>query len=164
MKTLPVFTLFLFLFSIMNAQVIDIKDSTFIPNSASFNISYSPNDFILKISIVTINFTNGKQGIGLSVITKEIEKKPDIRIDSIVLSTSDLKTLVLNHPYKTSVASTYDGGYLMSAIHWLSKADVIFIKSETINRIMLTIDKKPLVIEVDKKSQREIKKITNKNL
>jgi len=164
MKLYSGIALFLLLALKANAQIIDIKDSNLILNSTPVNIIYTPADFILKISIVTINFTNGKQGIGLSVMTKEIEKKPDIRIDSVVLSTSDFKTLTLNHPYKTSVTNTYDGGYLISAIHWLSNADIAFIKTETINRIVLTIDKKPLVIEVDKKSQREIKKLADKDL
>jgi len=164
MKLYSGIALFLLLALKANAQIIDIKDSNLILNSTPVNIIYTPADFILKISIVTINFTNGKQGIGLSVMTKEIEKKPDIRIDSVVLSTSDIKTLTLNHPYKTSVTNTYDGGYLISAIHWLSNADIAFIKTETINRIVLTIDKKPLVIEVDKKSQREIKKLADKDL
>ena len=164
MKLFSGVALFLFLTATTSAQVIDIRDSTFILNSQPVNIIYTPVDLILKISIATINFANGKQGIELSIITKETEKKPEIRIDSIVLSTSDFKTLILKHAYKTAVTTTYDGGYLMSAIHWLSNADIAFIKNETINRIVLTIDKKPMVIEVNKKSQREIKKIANKDL
>ncbi len=164
MKLFSGISLFLFLTATTSAQVIDIRDSTFIPNSQPINIVYTPVDFILKISFATINFANGKQGIELSMLTKETQKKPEIRIDSIVLSTSDFKTLILNHAYKTAVTTTYDGGYLMSAILWLSNADIAFIKNETINRIVLTIDKKPLLIQVDKKSQREIKKVANKDL
>jgi hypothetical protein len=163
MKICSCIALFLFLASAVNAQTDYIKDSMFIANTSPLNINYSPKELILKISVSTINFANGKQGIELSLMTKETEKKPEIRIDSIVLSTNDFKTLTLNHPYKTSIINTYDGGYLMTAIHWLSKPDIDFLKGETINRIVLTIDQKPLVIEVEKKSQREIKKMADTN-
>lgn len=163
MKIFSGIALFLFLASAATAQTDYIKDSTFIPNTSPLNIAYSPKELILKFSVATINFANGKQGIEFSLMTKETEKRPEIRMDSIVLSTNDFKTLTLNHPYKTSIINTYDGGFLMTAIHWLGKADIDFLKAETINRIVLTIDQKPLVIEVEKKSQREIKKMAGAN-
>ncbi|HXB44300.1 MAG TPA: hypothetical protein VNV85_09605 [Puia sp.] len=154
-------TLFLFLASAVKGQADTIKDSTFIPNSAPVNIAYSPTDLVTKISIFTINFANGKQGIVLAFMTKETEKRPAIRIDSIVLSAKDFKTLLLQHPYKTNVISTFDGGYIMTVIHWLSKTDIDFIKAETITKLVLTVNEKPLVIDVKKKSQHDIKKIAH---
>lgn len=161
MKIVSATTLFLFLMATANAQADIIKDSTFIPNSSPVNIIYSPTDLVIKISLFTIHFINGKQGIELSFMTKETEKKPEIRIDSMVLSSNDYKTLLLNHPYKTDVVGTFDGGYIITGIHWLSKPDIDFIKAETITKIVLTVNKKPLVIDIEKKSQREIKKMAN---
>jgi hypothetical protein len=157
-------TLFFFLAATVKGQADTIKDSTFIPNSPPVNIAYSPTDLVIKISIFTINFADGKQGIALTFMTKETEKKPVIRIDSIVLSAKDFKTLLLNHPYKTDVINTFDGGYIMTVIHWLSKPDINFIKAETITKLVLTVNKRPLVIEIEKKSQREIKKIAQSDL
>jgi hypothetical protein len=97
-------------------------------------------------------------------MTKETEKEPAIRIDSIVLSTNDYKTLILDHAYKTDITGTFDGGYIMTVIHWLSKPDIDFIKAETITKIVLAVEKKPLVIDIEKKSQRAIKKIANSDL
>jgi hypothetical protein len=161
MKKISTVIIFIFLAATANSQTADIKDSNIIFTSKPINIIYSPTDLITKISIATKKFANGKQGIEFSFITKETENKPEIRTDSIILNASDFKTLTINHPYRNNEIATFDGGYFQSAIHWLSISDIDFIKKETITKIVLSINKKPLVIDLNKKSQTGIKKLAD---
>ena len=139
---------------------IDFKDSTFSFTSERTIISYSPQDFISQLTVSTIKFLNGRKGIDFSLITKRKRKTPDIRQDSIILTTYN-KNILLSNPYRDTTFYRYDGGLSCEVIHILSNAEIESIKESLITEIILTVDGLPYKIRFKKKSQIKLTGIFN---
>ncbi len=138
------------------------KDTTISFISDQTNISYLPVDLVSNFSYSILKFKNGQSGIEFSLVTKRREPPPSIRLDSIILKSSFGKILVLNTPKFDTVYYRSDGGLFLMTIHWLDKVKEVYLETESIESIILAIDKKALVLKLTKKSQQELTEIADR--
>ncbi len=164
MKIITTFIIFYLGTILCYSQPVNNTDTTVTFTSDKLNISYSPSNLFSKISIATNKFASGRQGIEFSLTTKQKLKTPNIRIDSIILKSSVDKILTLNNPYRDTVYYRKDGGLSLMTIHWLNNTQLKMLRQEIITTIILTVDEKPLIIKITKKSQKQFNEVAKKNL
>ena len=138
------------------AQPIGVKDTTVIRTSNVKNLSGFNPDPVSKVSMTAETFLNGRHGIEFTFTTKKKKVPPVIRLDSILLHAVTIKTLTLTHPYRDKIFAGRHRTRIYSVIMYLEPADWAFLKEEKIAEIGIIIDNKPLVLPLDKKSQRSL--------
>ena len=137
------------------SQSIGGRDTTVIRTSTVAGLSGFLQDPVAKVTVTAETFLDGRQGVEFTFTTHKRKTPPVIRLDSILLYSVSLKTLTLHKPYRHSVTSRR-GVLVYSAIHYLENADWEFIRKEEVADIGLIIDGKPIMLPLDKKSQRKV--------
>ena len=156
MKTILTFIL-IFCSITTYSQNIDIRDTTINFISDKIYTQYSQPNPIADISVYLIKFNSGKKGISFSLRSIIKGKTPNIRIDSISLVSINGKILILSLPYRDTVYLT-SKGLSQTIIYELNDFEINTLKTNTICKIILPIDKIPFIINLSKKAQIDLAK------
>jgi hypothetical protein len=104
MKVINWITILTFLTVSANSQVtykkLDTKKIKINLNPNSAALDYSPSSIIRKIAFLQKRLDSGYQGIEFIFITKKPDTPIIIKLDSIVLKSTNNKTILINHPLK----------------------------------------------------------------
>jgi len=121
----------------------------------TIDISFTPKTLITKLTYSLITFEGQQRGIQFTLKTKPGEQLA-IRIDSILINSSDNKSLALNNPYKDTVYFDYDGSLQLITTHWLDNSQIDFLKKEIITSIVFPTNKQNISLNISNKSNRKL--------
>jgi hypothetical protein len=162
-KDLQFFIIIIFATIRLSAQT-NIKDASIVFSTELTNIMSEPTSTVLKTSYSIKKFLNGKQGIEFSFLIRPQKDMPQVNLDSIILSSSDYKILAVHKPYFDTSYALMDMNMSYSTVHWLDETAVRFLQDEMISEIILFVDKSPITIRLNKKSQKKLNADAKLNL
>lgn len=80
-----------------------IKDPAIAFTSDQIKFLYAPTDLVSSISVASIKFVNGENGIEFFFILKPRENPPGAMLNSMILKSPTGKMVTLNSPFKDTL-------------------------------------------------------------
>jgi hypothetical protein len=140
-----------------------IKDPAIAFTSDQIKLSYTPTDLVTSISVASVKFANGENGIKFFFMLKPRENPPGAMLNNMILKSSTGKMLTLNSPFKDTLYYLNDHGLSITTIQRLDKQELETLKEELITTIILIADEKQVLINLRKKSQKNFREWMRQN-
>ncbi|MBV4359691.1 hypothetical protein [Pinibacter aurantiacus] len=161
---------FLFLVCIISSLFVRSQELPSLDSVVSYSsnlgrVYYTPAVLVDNISFSAIKFRNGQPGIWLrlmveKVVTEKGRRNIDVNPDSISLKLNN-EVIAFGKSYRDSIYFSNKGDLLVNTFYLLNPTEIEFLKEKNVTDIIVTVNNKPVVLHISKRSQKMIKEMAN---